>query len=160
MCPCSFHEELSSYKDPHQGNTLNKHLKVGMWTCRWKPGSRKVLGNRFQVAPYSCYKSKSEGTEIVLVAHSIYHQAPIKPWLCTKLHEKGWQGERWVPVILLREKVDDEWVFLFPLLWGPPQLNVKGIRVWFCFSAFFSVPGSICQSLCQHHPMSETIAPQ
>ena len=69
-------KNLSSYKDPHKQNALNKHLKVGMWTCRSKPGSRQVLGNRFQVAAYSCYKSKSEGTEIVLVELKLRELVP------------------------------------------------------------------------------------
>ena len=74
--PAHSMKNLSSYKDPHKQNALNKHLKVGMWTCRSKPGSRQVLGNRFQVAAYSCYKSKSEGTEIVLVELKLRELVP------------------------------------------------------------------------------------
>ena len=102
--PAHFMRNLSSYKDSHKRNALNKHLKVGMWMWRWKPGSRRVPGNRFHVAPYSCYKSKSEGTETVRVELKLWGLVPEKPFLpaeCSQsspglqpsasgLYHKGW----------------------------------------------------------------------
>ena len=132
------------------------------WCQGWNPWLKECYLNG-KISGIRQRRSLSEGRqerEWYSFSQSIYHKALIRPWLCTELCGKGWQGKRRVPVVILREKVDGECVLLFPLLWGPSQLNVKGVCLWICFSALFSVPQSICWSLCQHRPMSGAVAPQ